>query len=450
MAATSHGTVAARVQPTGRPEGRRRLHRGHVADRTRRPRGRTGVCSIEEEPHDLPLACPAQRSPSVPRVWRKGAGPPTGAVVTFAVMWSHGDVILGAADTLTSGGTAKSRMTSLGQESPPGGPHVQEDAVKLRSVGKDAIVALAGDVDHALGFLDALSDAVRAGAPIHDAITIARNSVGAGAGEALIGYLGPARPCLVHWLGRKCSTSRTSDPTWIGSMEAEGAGAVAGMVAELRTDASTPVDVALAVVTSYLNSVSVRNDLLRFGVGGVFVGAKFGVDGFHWQRPISYHLYSVDFGKGAVIAEPGATPAAPVAEREDVALVIPRIAHGCLIVHSTRTGTTATLYDRAYADRTDEEMRELLQPAVNALATCDNEFFAFVSVNAPVVVLIAAPRLRNRNEWLTVQSHPTEPGALLFGYPPEFRDILLACEAAAFEHPYGCHFKLIDGDAARS
>lgn len=203
--------------------------------------------------------------------------------MTFAMMWTHKNTVLAAADTvIMEAGDAVSGTTALGQRDRFEGYIVHEGAMKLAIGGGPVLMTGAGSgeaLERAFAFIDR---ATRTGRPLAQVLdSVAKGLAGRGA-ELLVGTMNAGVASVSHLAGGAVHDV-TGRPRVVGSLPKVIGDALAESAAETPLRASAR-DSLTGLQIAAQQAIAKEPGVFRGGVGGAVLGAALGTDGVESQH----------------------------------------------------------------------------------------------------------------------------------------------------------------------
>ncbi len=216
--------------------------------------------------------------------------------MTYCVGWVLGDAVYLVADSAATSSTIPVvTQSSFGQSHRVvRGEYVDEGLLKLAPVGRDAAIAYAGDVEAASKVLEFLidhwlmfnGDLVRLQKALRNAFSPSFDRWKVSLLLALCTEVGPQ---LVRWGPVLGFEVQREDQCSIGSLSAPHRALVESVLKELRR-INPPKEDVLPVVSAFIQSLGVHDDLIEHNVGGAVVGLQLDSDGIAWQPDTAYFL----------------------------------------------------------------------------------------------------------------------------------------------------------------
>lgn len=223
--------------------------------------------------------------------------------MTYCLGWKYRDSIFLIADTAV---TKEERLlvshSSFGElhQNIEGG-NVEESLLKIVPIDENAVLTFSGDVELAKKVIQFIKSAYEYTKDMGQVLSAINASLGPFKKDKnvaiIIGNHVGGRPLLYRWEAAfPDKIVEGEDIIWTGSLPLS-YGQIAPLLLKEFMTGGMPTERMLPIISSMLQSLGIHNNILKFGVGGVFVGIQLNEEGYHWQKDTMYILADNDFSK---------------------------------------------------------------------------------------------------------------------------------------------------------
>lgn len=221
--------------------------------------------------------------------------------MTYCLGWKYKNNLFLLADTAVTKETnlmvSHSSFGELHQNIE--GKNVEETLLKIVPLSNDSVLTFSGDVILAKKIIEFIKTSYEYHADMNRVLSSINASLGPFGFDKkvaiIVGNYANERPLLFRWeTSFPEKVIEGPDCVWTGSLPPMFA-QIAPLLIQEFIKGNMPTERVLPIIITIMQSLGIHNNLIKFGVGGSFVGVQLNENGYQWNKDSFYVLADSDF-----------------------------------------------------------------------------------------------------------------------------------------------------------
>lgn len=179
------------------------------------------------------------------------------------------------------------------------GKNVEESLLKITPISNDSVLTFSGDVILAKSIIEFIKTSYEIHADMNHVLSSINASLGPFRSDKhvaiIVGNYSNEKASLFRWeTSFPENVVEGEDIVWTGSLPPAFA-QIGPLLIQEFMKGKMPTERMLPIIIPMMQSLGIHNNLIKFGVGGIFVGIQLNENGYQWNKDSFYIVADSDF-----------------------------------------------------------------------------------------------------------------------------------------------------------